>query len=433
MRKSKKLISLVLSVLMVVTMMPLSAIPAFAAKKADQTGNCGANGNNITYRLQDTNSDGIFDKVTLTGSGAMANYDYSGSPWCKTTDSGYINDIIIGSGITTIGDNAFYSLNAKNGITIPNTVTSIGKRAFCNCYSCPSITIPNSVTSIGDEAFSSCRVLTSLTIPSSVTSIGNSAFASCYKITSITIPDSVTNLGNRLFDWCSNLETANLPKSVTSMGTYMFTSCRSLKNVRLPENLTTLPRGTFSSCTSLETVTIPSGVTSINDYAFNGCTALSTVTFERPSDSQNLSIATDVFANCPAQLAYTGSGDLILFDGETPIEEGATLSDYNTKTLTWGVVGEAAIGSTVYTTFAEALAAAQTGDTITLLKDVAVDSTIVVNDGRNITIDTNGNDITSTVRVFEIRHGGVTLTGNGTVSTTAVSAVAVYGSTNSAD
>ncbi|MBO5494826.1 MAG: hypothetical protein J5964_03800, partial [Eubacterium sp.] len=95
--------------------------------------------------------------------------------------------------------------------------------------------------------------------------------------------------------------------------------------------------------------------------------------------------------------------------------------------------GEAAIGNTTYETFAEALAAAQTGDTITLLKDVAVDSTIVLNDGRNITIDTNGNDITSTVRVFEIRHGGVTLTGNGTVSTTASSAVAVYGSKNSAD
>ena len=79
--------------------------------------------------------------------------------------------------------------------------------------------------------------------------------------------------------------------------------------------------------------------------------------------------------------------------------------------------GEAAIGSTVYPTLAEAMAAAQDGDTVVLLQDAPVASTIVVNDGRDITIDTNGNDITSTVRVFEIRHGGVTLTGNGTVST----------------
>ena len=41
-------------------------------------------------------------------------------------------------------------------IVIPSGVTSIGEEAFCNCSSLESITLPDSVTSIGEEAFCKC-------------------------------------------------------------------------------------------------------------------------------------------------------------------------------------------------------------------------------------------------------------------------------------
>ena len=51
------------------------------------------------------------------------------------------------------------------------------------------------LTSIGDYAFYKCYYLTSVTIPNSVTSIGGSAFYTCSGLTSVTIPNSVTGIG----------------------------------------------------------------------------------------------------------------------------------------------------------------------------------------------------------------------------------------------
>ena len=71
-------------------------------------------------------------------------------------------------------------------VEIGSGVTSIGNEAFTYCQALTSITIPEGVTSIGDSAFSYCYVLTSITIPEGVTEIGSSAFFDCYALTLIT-------------------------------------------------------------------------------------------------------------------------------------------------------------------------------------------------------------------------------------------------------
>lgn len=45
-----------------------------------------------------------------------------------------VQKIEIGNGVTSIGDNAFYSCHSLASITIPNGVTSIGANAFNSCY-----------------------------------------------------------------------------------------------------------------------------------------------------------------------------------------------------------------------------------------------------------------------------------------------------------
>ena len=75
----------------------------------------------------------------------------------------------------------------------------------------------------------------------------------------------------------------------------------------------------------------------------------------------------------------------------------------------------AQIGTVGYETIAEALSAAGSGDTITLLADIALASTVTID--KDVTIDLNGNDIGATgCRALWIKAGTVGITGEGTVS-----------------
>lgn len=80
--------------------------------------------------------------------------------------------------------------------------------------------------------------------------------------------------------------------------------------------------------------------------------------------------------------------------------------------------GDAQIGSKVYLTLADAVAAAQNGDTITLLHDVTLGSTLTINTESAITIDLNGHSIKKDYGVFNITRGNVTFTGTGSIEDT---------------
>ncbi len=215
----KKLLSIVLSVLLVVAMMPLTLIPASAAS---YSGKCG---DNLTWSL-DTET-GV---LTISGTGDMTNYTSTSKiPWYGHRES--IKKVTIENGVTSIGDTAFYWCIGLTSVTIPDTVTSIGFEAFYWCIGLTSVTIPDTVTSIGSWAFASCSALTSITIPDSVTSIGNSAFYECAGLTSITIPNGVTRIHDNAFYGCTGFKSITIPESVTSIDDKAFDGCENLKTV----------------------------------------------------------------------------------------------------------------------------------------------------------------------------------------------------------
>lgn len=146
-------------------------------------------------------SDGV---LTISGTGAMPDFESrENAPWFESYKN--ITSVVIESGVTAIGNNAFSPIGECGivSVSIGNTVTSIGDAAFYSCYGIQSVTLPDSVTTIGKSAFNNISTLTSVTIPANVTSIGAYAFANC-AYTKVTVKattpptlgeDAFTDLG----------------------------------------------------------------------------------------------------------------------------------------------------------------------------------------------------------------------------------------------
>ena len=321
----QRISSLLLALCMLMTAMAAFPITVTAATEKSYT--CGEN---VTAVLAD---DGT---LTIRGTGAMYSYSsYSKVPWYGYRAN--IKKVVIESGVTTIGEYAFYECFRLTSVTIPDSVTTIEQGAFYNCSGLTNVTIPDGVTRIGDHAFGYCSSLTNITIPASVTTIEQDAFSECYRLTSVTIPNSVTTIESWAFWKCTSLtkiqvsgENPNyssldgvlfnkdqtiliqypigktntgyrIPDSVTDIGVHAFAYCDSLTGVTIPNSVTTIGRAAFSNCHSLTDVTIPDSVITIGERAFEDCYSLTNVTI---GDSVT-TIGGDAFYNCTSLTSVT--------------------------------------------------------------------------------------------------------------------------------
>ena len=103
MKKTKKIISLLLTVLLIITALPLTAVSSFAADKITSgvTGDC-------TWSLDGT-------VLTISGNGEMGDCDIGSSPY-----GNLITNVIIEDGVTNIGRYAFADCASLTSITIPD-------------------------------------------------------------------------------------------------------------------------------------------------------------------------------------------------------------------------------------------------------------------------------------------------------------------------
>lgn len=177
---------------------------------ADQSGTWGYN---IKWTLDDQ---GV---LTLEGTGEIEFDYFEQVPWKSLS----FTKLVIGDGITKIGQQVFKGCNGLTSVTIPNSVTEIGDYAFGECSGLTSVTIPSGVTSIEAYTFYECTALTNVTIPNSVTSIKQSAFYGCTALTNLTIPNSVTEIGSTAFGDCTGLtKIESLAETPPSCGFYAF-------------------------------------------------------------------------------------------------------------------------------------------------------------------------------------------------------------------
>ena len=170
-------------------------------------------------------------------------------------------------------------------IVIPSGVTSIGEEAFCNCSSLESITLPDSVTSIGGWAFRDCSSLKSITLPSGVTSFVKSEFSGCSSLKSIDVSGDnayYTSVDGILFNkdlttivsfpQGYELKEYTIPSGVTSIGEKAFCNCSYLESITLPDSVTSIGWWAFLDCSSLESIHLhwrDLGICEINKYSFS--------------------------------------------------------------------------------------------------------------------------------------------------------------------
>ena len=216
--------------------------------------------------------------LTISGSGAMNDYEYGDYPWMDYRNS--IQTIVIGDQITQIGRNAF-PWTACSTIKFGKNVRSIGERAFNGCRNLNGdLTLPDSVQTIGAGAFQGCEKLSGdLTIPDSVQTIGDSAFEFCTGLNgTLTLGKNLRTIGKKAFSGCAFTGSLTIPEGVTEIADSAFGAGIPLKKygmftgtLTLPSTLKTIGAEAFAYTDFSGELLIPDGVTSIGANAFKEC------------------------------------------------------------------------------------------------------------------------------------------------------------------
>ena len=289
--KPKRLISLLVAVCMMITMLPLSAVTAFAedtssspdpeeivgdykyAYKVNEDGetvtiteflgpvdptNNGPYNITIPTELDQRPVTGLGEYSFAANSDDGSTYD----PLCSN-----ICSVTIPQKVTSIGKRAFYDCKNLTTLVLGEDIKTIGNYAFECCTSLTGVTIPQSVTSIGYSAFEGCTALNPLII-NGPTLIGKHAFTGCTSLTSLTLCPDIQTIGDYAFDDTS-LETVTLPKNLTSIGEYAFACCSELESITIPEKVKTINPKTFADCSKLEYIILPAGLTTFDDSLEN--------------------------------------------------------------------------------------------------------------------------------------------------------------------
>ncbi len=236
-------------------------------------------GEGLTWKL---GSDGT---LTVSGKGPMEDAPNEDSPWDNYTP--WITRVSVGSGVTRVGNYAFFGLFNLSSVSLPSGLTEIGDYAFCECEKLTSVTVPATVTRIGEGSFSYCSSLATMKLGSGLKSIGAAAFDSCQNLTSVNLPSGLEEIDDRVFLYCSGLTNITIPDSVTYLGSYAFESCSGLETVKIGAGVTSIGTWTFYYCSELENVTMSDNVTFIGYGAFYHTPALKQITLSKNLTSIN--------------------------------------------------------------------------------------------------------------------------------------------------
>lgn len=170
-------------------------------------------------------------------------------------------------------DDIQWKFNPKNGTL---TVTGTGEIPFMNCFTedclpnlweskkivdqIKTLVIGEGITKVGDCAFCYLVSLQKVRLPKSVNYIDNHAFYGCTSLTEINLEDSnLTKIGYAALGSC-NLSKIKLPSSLKEVGEKVFTGNSNLKEVKFCGTASPVcGSNVFENCVNLTDVKVPEG------------------------------------------------------------------------------------------------------------------------------------------------------------------------------
>lgn len=330
MRKSNKVISAMLSVLMVsgmFTAMPLAVNAAGTADTNETTTSAAVQSADDTQSDSEENEYNDFTYYTYF------NEENNRTEAVIQGYRGSDSDVVIpnsidGFVVTAISMYAFSGHSDLASITIPSTIQSIGEDAFLECdglkkvyvssiedwckidfsYSDSDADADANPLSIGADLYVDNKLVTDVTIPDGVKSIGKYAFYGYSSLKSISFPSSIRSIGESAFFDCPNLDEVyatniedwckikfedtfsnpinygskiyidgelatdiTIPKGITKICDYAFVNCDTITNVVIPNSVISIGDSAFNCCSNLKNISIPNSVVNIGKGAFSSC------------------------------------------------------------------------------------------------------------------------------------------------------------------
>ena len=382
----KRVLSLLLVMLMIMSLVPTSA---FAANDVVPYGVTGG----YLY----------FDRST----GEIVDCD-------ETVTEAAIPSVIRDKEVKRIAAYAFEDCNVLKRITIPSNLTLLSEQAFFGCGGLESIevdksnsaflseggvlfskdraalyvypcnkpdeiyTIPSSVICIYDNAFFANTRAKKIVISENTRVIGNGAFFSCDSLEEIFVPKCVESIGYAAFSCCERLENISvakdnpsyreidgvvfsndmtilegypagktdttyvIPNGVKYIGGWAFGACDQLINITLPDGIIFVGASAFYECTGLKSITLPSSVSYIGDRAFKVCGSIETITIPsgvKEIGEETFMICTSLKSiNIPKSVTKIGNSAFdccssltdVYYEGSSSQWRSINLAEYNT-------------------------------------------------------------------------------------------------------
>ena len=289
--KPKRLISLLVAVCMMITMLPLSAVTAFAAD-IPALGEDEFDYQGLRYKKLSSSTVSVVGPV-------------------EVQTERVIPETVVNNGttytVTEIGDRAFDcrlvdSTPYKDyvgkpnfvSIKIPKTITRIGAYAFRLCGDLHTnsglvnviFDSESQLKLIDHDAFANCCAIREFELPREVETIGEKAFWDDWCIKKFTFQEGsrLKSIGGNAFHCNSSLQSLTLPSSVTNIDHHAFYQCSSLDEFVIPDGVESIERGVFAECSKLKTVTVPNSVKKVVQKAFWNCSSLETVVYKGTAD-----------------------------------------------------------------------------------------------------------------------------------------------------